>query len=379
MEQKELKRLIGKAVKGDKRAFEKLYKMFLKSILFSVSNQLDDASRVEDVAQDIVCEMYKRIGTLKAPEAFRSWMHTIIRRMCYDANIKAKKRSGMESVPLDGLEETLKADDEYSEPYEAAEKSFEARSVREIISKLPRARKQVIIMYYYDGLNDREIAEALGVSRSTVKTNLMRAREAIGKAMGHRRDTMGIDGGNKMNEDKTAESLGGVALAPIIIGALKSEADMAFPAKMLASFGARLEHAVHAIPDASRLQSTHHVGSSNAGVIAATAVFVAVTIGAVTVPAPEVPPAYEPPQASIEFVSNEQSESLNPSSVSINIKNDWKAVSWQMFKDGEAVADGTGEFGGTVGGLSPGQYRIEWSIEDPNGSKATVGRDFVIQ
>jgi predicted DNA-binding protein (UPF0251 family) len=292
-----------------------------------------------------------------------------------------------DSMHIDDFEETLCADDEYSEPDEAVGKSLAADRVRAIISKLPRARKQVIIMYYYDGLNDREIAEALGVSRSTVKTNLMRARESIRKALGNSGDIMGIDGENKYQGNNAAPSqtlaLNGAAIAPLIVGVLKSEADAAFPAKLLASLGARFEHAVGAIPDASRLQAAQQAvqppGQGKLGIISSTAVLVAVTLIAVTSQPPAEPARYEPPQATIEFVSDEPVESVNPSDVSLKIENSWGAVSWKLFKGGEELAGGEGEFGGQVKGLAAGNYRIEWEIKDGNGNRATVGRDFVIQ
>jgi len=58
--------------------------------------------------------------------------------------------------------------------------------VVKVLPKLAPAYKRAFEMYYLDGLQHNEIAEKLGITPSTSKTNLMKAKKAIKKILGKR-------------------------------------------------------------------------------------------------------------------------------------------------------------------------------------------------
>ena len=76
---------------------------------------------------------------------------------------------------LDELEET----DEQSIPDKAIDNAETARMIDEIVSNLPEAQRLSTLMYYYDEMSIKEIAQIMGVSENTVKSRLNLARKAI--------------------------------------------------------------------------------------------------------------------------------------------------------------------------------------------------------
>ncbi|MDR0885915.1 MAG: hypothetical protein LBN22_06110 [Clostridiales Family XIII bacterium] len=58
MSKGEMKKMITEAMGGDVQAFENLYNVFIKSILFHTSLQLYDKNHVDDAVQEIVMRMY---------------------------------------------------------------------------------------------------------------------------------------------------------------------------------------------------------------------------------------------------------------------------------------------------------------------------------
>jgi hypothetical protein len=161
---------------------------------------------------------------------------------------------------------------------------------------------------------------------------------------------------------------------------LNAQADAAFPPGLLAALESRMDVALSGIPDVSRAPAGHsaHAPSGHTlGVIGSVASVAAVAAIALT---SQIPAAVVPPDATVEFVSDAQLESVNPYSASITIGNNWHTVAWQLLRGGDIVAEGKGDSAGNaLSGLPSGEYRIEWQLENPAGDKALACRDFTVE
>jgi RNA polymerase sigma factor (sigma-70 family) len=64
--------------------------------------------------------------------------------------------------------------------------SAEHQAVVDALSALPPRQREVLVLRYYGGLSEAEIADATGISRGTVKSTASRALDAVAKVMGPR-------------------------------------------------------------------------------------------------------------------------------------------------------------------------------------------------
>ena len=138
------------------------------------SGILHEPNAAEDTVQDTFVRCIKRIETLRElPEKARSmYLLTALR---HNALNKAKKSGLITSVPM---EETEFMSTDVSVEERAIDR-LTISEVRAAFSKLPESIKDVLRYKYLLELSDGEIAKTLGVSKSSVRVYVMRARRAV--------------------------------------------------------------------------------------------------------------------------------------------------------------------------------------------------------
>jgi RNA polymerase sigma-70 factor (ECF subfamily) len=382
MDTRELKKMIRSAMKGNTEAFEDLYHIFIKSILFHTRNLLDDKDRVEDTAQEIVIRMYKGIGKLKNPEALRSWMQTIIINTCATENLKIGK-TGSEN--LDDYMETLVAEDENSAPDEAAERSATGDILMDAINKLPKARRQAVIMHYYDEMSYKEIATVLGISASTVSTNVLRAKTVLKEEL-----TKSMKFDDAMGSTDADTLLDGRLFAPAVARSITIEVDAIFPDNYCTSLTGRFDKEItriagvqtsHAAPYTGRLGPKVHIISLALIIIAFIALLLDYNHDLVT---PTDPVPWNPAVEILfenELLPNSQ---LNPERAEIISEDpEIEAIGWILVDQdvpGTVLREGSGShITSELEGLPDGTYQLRWRVKNKAGRTATVMRDILIE
>ncbi|MDR0854216.1 MAG: sigma-70 family RNA polymerase sigma factor [Clostridiales Family XIII bacterium] len=387
-----LRQLVEHAQTGDKGAFEELYKHKLRSILYNIGSYIKNPTEVEDVAQEVGLIVYKKLPELRNPEAFNAWLGRIVTNECYRVLRGTNKRD--QELDIDDFEDIICEENKEFLPEEFAE----SRELREIIlrtiSKLPSQRKRMIIMYFYDDLSYKEIAEAMDVAISSVSTGIMRAKKMIKEDL--------------EKEMKKNPTMGKAGAAGTVVGAaLEFEAIGLYPDASIASImGSFTEKLANNVPIHSRkkLRRKNEVKQlAKTAAITVASVAIATSAGVFMVGAPIVPadaieaPAevstpYEPVQpvspASFEigFVSDEcVCGHLNPTSASITGEGELGAVRYKITKVGsfDIVAEGTGadvsaELTGLYAAGKDGDYDLQFDFESKDGYDYTLNRVFTI-
>ena len=167
------KELILKIQSGDMNAFEKIFNMY-KDEAFRYSYLITgDKYTSEDVVQESFVSCYTHIKSLKNAEQFKSWFFKILTRSAWKYSKKEKK-----SVPVDNIFE--KADDEKNhEVINEYIRKEQASTLYSEINELGIKQKTVIILYYFNGLTVKEIADVMGCFEGTVKSRLYTARKKL--------------------------------------------------------------------------------------------------------------------------------------------------------------------------------------------------------
>lgn len=166
-------KLVQRFKDGDKAAFDALYEKYKNILLrmaYLVSGQMSDA---EDIVQETFVKCYLHIGELKKDEGFKAWLFQILYRTAY-RQLKKRKREILSedmNIQTDATDGTTSLD--------RIIKTETERQVSSAVGTLDFKHRTVVIMYYYNDMSTKEIAEVLGCTDGTVKSRLFTARKKL--------------------------------------------------------------------------------------------------------------------------------------------------------------------------------------------------------
>jgi len=148
-------------------AFELLVAQYQTELLRYCYVYLKDAEQAKDAVQETFLKAYRGWEQRKTDKSERAWLMKIALNVCHDA----RKSGWFRHVDKHVTPEDLPA---ASVPFTAAEDQL----IVQVMALPPRLR-EAITLYYYQGLNVQEIADALGITHSAVSDRLSRAREKL--------------------------------------------------------------------------------------------------------------------------------------------------------------------------------------------------------
>lgn len=180
MEKDRIESLVNHAQSGDLEAMEKLLEVAHTSVSYQCRKMMPRQEDAEDLTQEVLLAVYQKIDTLKEAKAFWSWLHRITATHCMNALSRnhvdlqfAEDEDGHSVV------DDLEVLDEHSIPDKALDNAETARMIDEIVSSLPEAQRMSTLLYYYNEMSVKEIAQIMNVPENTVKSRLNLARKAI--------------------------------------------------------------------------------------------------------------------------------------------------------------------------------------------------------
>ncbi len=181
--QADVRKLVGRARRGDGRAFEALIDSCRSKILYLALHYARNADDAEDCAQEAVLKVYRGIGKLKDVDAFDSWLHSIVKYTCYRRNGTMEKNTillGGDSGARDAIMSIEEARTEFL-PAEYAEDAEKRSFIMGLIKELNENYQEALLLFYFEGFSYKEIAATLGVNANKVTNDLKRARQALRK------------------------------------------------------------------------------------------------------------------------------------------------------------------------------------------------------
>ena len=176
---KTIKELVLSAKNGNKKAFDKLYKLTSNDVWFTCVSLLKDEENAKDIMQETYITAFLKLDTLKDEEKFCGWLTAIA------TNKSKNKLKGKVEYQID--DEILIAETETDElmlPEEYINKAEKRKVLLQIIEDtLSFNQYQVVLMFYFNELSIAEIAQALEISEGTVKSRLNSSRAKMKTAI----------------------------------------------------------------------------------------------------------------------------------------------------------------------------------------------------
>ncbi len=168
------KELIRRCRKKNAKAQKLLYKTYHGSLLGVCLRYGKSKAEAEDILQMGMMKIYKSIGSYSGKGSFEGWMKRIIVNTAVDNFRKNHKHYYHENL-----------DDVYGDTKLAGNipDNLEVKDILNTIQRLSPGYRMVFNLYAIEGYNHKEIANKLGISESTSKTQLMKARLKLQKML----------------------------------------------------------------------------------------------------------------------------------------------------------------------------------------------------
>ena len=125
---------------------------------------LQDRPLAEDITQEVFLQLYREQDSLTTEHHVRFWLRKVASHRCIDA---ARRRKIRPRLALEDIREP------------AARESFRdpilSETLRKLVATLPEAARMVVLLRYQEDMDPSEIAEAIDMPVSTVKSHLHRS------------------------------------------------------------------------------------------------------------------------------------------------------------------------------------------------------------
>ncbi len=175
--------LLVRVATGDQSAFAALYDMLSARAFGLILRVLVNRSQSEEVLQEVFLEVWQSAARFAPNKGQgRTWIFTIAHRRAVD-RVRASQASSDRDVRV-GSRDIDIAHDSVAEQVELG---IAATSVTAALGTLPEAQRETLVLAYYGGYSQSEIAVLVGAPLGTIKT---RMRDGLTRL----RNEMGVTG-----------------------------------------------------------------------------------------------------------------------------------------------------------------------------------------
>ena len=164
------------AADGAPRTLADLYRDHRMRMVRLAVLLVDDPATAEDVVQEAFAGLHRHWSGLRDEAAAVGYLRAAV--VNGSRSVLRRRRTARDYVPPHQVNarsaESL------------AMLSAEHQAVVDALSTLPPRQREVLVLRYYGGMSEAEIADATGISRGTVKSTASRALDAVARVMGPR-------------------------------------------------------------------------------------------------------------------------------------------------------------------------------------------------
>lgn len=158
--------LIEGCLKDDRRMQEELYQRFSPRMYAVCLRYAGNAEEAQDVLQDGFIKVFKKMDSFRGEGSFEGWM----RRVFVNTAIEHFRRKRYMMPVTEKEENTLEG------KYTSVLDDLGAKDIMALVQELSPGYRTVFNMYVVEGYTHREIADRLGISEGTSKSQLSRAK-----------------------------------------------------------------------------------------------------------------------------------------------------------------------------------------------------------
>jgi RNA polymerase sigma-70 factor, ECF subfamily len=166
--------LLERAKAGELDAFDQLMRLHEKQVLGTALRLVGNLEDAQDAAQEAFLRLYKSLNRLPDIQEIKPWLYRVTVNVCNDMH-RSRRRRGWE--PLSGPDPVSSQPD----PELAWTHQERGRLVEMALKTLPEKERAAVVLRDMQGLSTREVAEILGSSEVTVRSQISVARGKLKK------------------------------------------------------------------------------------------------------------------------------------------------------------------------------------------------------
>ena len=163
--------VVGRCLDGDRNAYEAIVSRYQRGLFNVALRMLGNYEDARDATQNAFVKAYEHLDSFDPEQRFFSWLFRILKNECLNV-LRARRPS--QPVSLD-MPSARGAD-----PVEMRERQ---RAIQLALMSLSTEYREVVVLRHYTDLSYDEIAAALGIPATKVKSRLYSARQQLGELL----------------------------------------------------------------------------------------------------------------------------------------------------------------------------------------------------
>lgn len=163
--------LVERCRQGDLAAFEELYRVHAGRLFSVACRMVGNPADAEDLLQEIFLSAHRKLESFRGESALGTWLYRLATNHCLDY---LRSRAARTNQLTDALDDEVGS----FEPGRKglAEQTITKMDLERALAQLPDGCRAAFVLHDIEGLEHREVAEALGIAEGTSKSQVHKAR-----------------------------------------------------------------------------------------------------------------------------------------------------------------------------------------------------------
>ncbi len=168
--------LVASTLQGDRQAFGELVARYQRLVASVAWRYGISRMEIEDVVSEVFVKAFQNLHRFRPEHAFSTWLYRLAVNHVIDHTRRQRKEQGRTEMPQHLPDPAPTAG-------EGVESGERASLVRSALRELKPHYRDVLFLVYVEGLRVEDVSRTLGLPQGTVKTRLMRGREAMRRVL----------------------------------------------------------------------------------------------------------------------------------------------------------------------------------------------------
>jgi RNA polymerase sigma-70 factor (ECF subfamily) len=163
-------KLVRLSLAGDRRAARQLYEKYVHAMFHTATRLVGNVEDAEDVTQEAFIRVFQGLEQFKAESTLGAWIKRIVVNTALNF---LRQRNRISILSIEEGPEPGAREESREEP------SWQLEDIHRGIKELPDRCRLVLSLYLLEGYQHKEIAQILGITESTSKTQYRRGKELL--------------------------------------------------------------------------------------------------------------------------------------------------------------------------------------------------------